>query len=280
MEQVKRVSLFRRSLRRAAPRSQDGDGRSPRTRDDRDRRGGRSRDGGGSKDRTPGGRARQQKEIVRVPDATARNGHRQSPINIVTVPEEIRVGPRDRILFVEENLMQGEMKHNGYTISTPVQPAVVSHFEGGKFNLVEFHFHSPAEHTFNGVRHDLELHFVHKGGRNMDKLLVIGVLFKLGRRSRFLEHVFRNIPAEGQPGVPIRDIDITQLDLTKIFNYHGSLTTAPFSQGVRWCVVQKVHELSQSQLRQFRDKVPNDNYRPMQPTDGRIVVSRSCLCGH
>ena len=30
------------------------------------------------------------------------------------------------------------------------------------FEVVQFHFHSPAEHTIDGIRYDAELHIVHK----------------------------------------------------------------------------------------------------------------------
>lgn len=49
------------------------------------------------------------------------------------------------------------------------------------------HVHSPAEHKFNGVQHDLEMHIVHElvGGLEDDEwenyrlnLAVVGILFK------------------------------------------------------------------------------------------------------
>lgn len=30
------------------------------------------------------------------------------------------------------------------------------------YQLLQFHVHAPSEHTFDGVNHDLEVHFVHK----------------------------------------------------------------------------------------------------------------------
>mgnify|MGYP001571981960 CR=1 FL=1 len=30
------------------------------------------------------------------------------------------------------------------------------------FSLLQFHFHSPSDHTFNGKNYDLEMHIVHK----------------------------------------------------------------------------------------------------------------------
>ena len=33
--------------------------------------------------------------------------------------------------------------------------------EGVRYNLLEFHFHQPSEHTLNGNRIPMEVHFVH-----------------------------------------------------------------------------------------------------------------------
>ena len=32
---------------------------------------------------------------------------------------------------------------------------------GDKFEIAQFHFHSPSEHTINGEHFDVEIHFVH-----------------------------------------------------------------------------------------------------------------------
>lgn len=51
-----------------------------------------------------------------------------------------------------------------------------------QFTALQFHFHSPSEHTINGVHYDLETHIVHKltdnstGGRY---LAVLGLLFQV-----------------------------------------------------------------------------------------------------
>ena len=52
-------------------------------------------------------------------------------------------------------------------------------FETGmesEFAFAQFHFHSPSEHTINGVHYDLEMHMVHT---YLDGSLgaVIGIMF-------------------------------------------------------------------------------------------------------
>jgi hypothetical protein len=63
----------------------------------------------------------------------------------------------------------------------------------GAVPLNQFHFHSPSEHTINGVHYPLEMHMVHKlfqasasnttivpgntGGAVLAKAAVIGIMF-------------------------------------------------------------------------------------------------------
>jgi carbonic anhydrase len=47
-----------------------------------------------------------------------------------------------------------------------------------EFEPLQFHWHAPSEHTFNGKFYDLELHIVHKN-TNATELSVIGIFFDL-----------------------------------------------------------------------------------------------------
>ena len=48
-------------------------------------------------------------------------------------------------------------------------------YESTFYQLLQFHFHWPAEHVIDGKRSDLEMHLVHKHS-NSGKLLVIAVM--------------------------------------------------------------------------------------------------------
>lgn len=60
--------------------------------------------------------------------------------------------------------------NNGHTIQV----------NGEAYELLQFHFHSPSEHTVNGKFYDMELHLVHKNDRG--ELVGIGV--KWGKPSK------------------------------------------------------------------------------------------------
>ena len=54
------------------------------------------------------------------------------------------------------------------------------------------------------------------------------------------------------------------------YEFEGSLTTPPCSEGVRWFVLKQPVTLSQQQLDAFRKLYPR-NARPTQPLNGRTV---------
>ena len=43
------------------------------------------------------------------------------------------------------------------------------------FTFLQFHFHSPSEHTINGEFYDAEVHFVHVNDEDPKEFLVVGV---------------------------------------------------------------------------------------------------------
>ena len=42
--------------------------------------------------------------------------------------------------------------------------------------MLQFHFHSPSEHTFDGKHYELELHIVHKK-KDKEELAVLAIYF-------------------------------------------------------------------------------------------------------
>jgi len=63
------------------------------------------------------------------------------------------------------------------TRSRPTPRGKLRPSENSKFELKQFHFHTPSEHAIDGKREAMEAHFVHakEGG----DLLVLGVLMRL-----------------------------------------------------------------------------------------------------
>ena len=66
-------------------------------------------------------------------------------------------------------------------------------FKGVNYDLLEFHFHSPSEHTIAGQYYPLEAHLIHRATDG--SLAAIGLLFKYGHSNSFLQDIL-GIPCQ------------------------------------------------------------------------------------
>jgi len=159
---------------------------------------------------------------------------------------------------------------NGHTIQANLTNAGSLTLDGTEYALVQFHFHAGSEHTVDGERLPLEVHFVHAS--EAGELAVVGVLFEEGEAAEALEPVWSNLP-EGEGNIPVGDVvDPTAFlpeDLTA-WRYPGSLTTPPCSEGVAWTVMQDTITASPEQIEAFTARYQN-NFRPVQPLGEREV---------
>ncbi len=135
-----------------------------------------------------------------------------------------------------------------------------------KYALQQLHMHTPSEHTINGKRYPLELHFVHSN--KAGELAVFGVLFKEGKFNRELQYILD--AAENKYHTVVDLLKLSGAKLADRCVLEGSLTTPPCSEGVRWVVSTKIEEASRKQIKQYSDLVGgSDNSRPVQPLNGR-----------
>jgi carbonic anhydrase len=141
---------------------------------------------------------------------------------------------------------------------------------GVRYDLVQFHFHTPSEHRFQGRSTPLEMHLVHRSAEG--KLLVIGVPLRAGRSST-VDKVLANLVPECGENHQVHDVDLRSLlpaNLTT-FRYNGSLTTAPFTEGVQWFLAQEM-TVSQATITRFQGLFTSGNSRAVQPLNGRTVT--------
>jgi carbonic anhydrase len=206
--------------------------------------------------------------------ALCKTGTKQSPIDIPRVADK---GQLPAITF-EYQPVPLQIRNNGHTVqvdNTTASKIVVGPAATDRYDLVQFHFHSPAEHTVAGEAFDLEMHLVHKNAAG--DLAVVGVLFKKGKESPGLAPIFLNAPigvsadAQAVSGVTV--------DLTRIVpmgagyhRYSGSLTAPPCTEGVTWFVVAPIQEASDAQIARLREILHGATNRPVQPLGGRQVL--------
>jgi len=74
--------------------------------------------------------------------------------------------------------------NNGHTVQVNYDEGSSIEVDGVKYDLLQFHFHGPSEHTVKGEFSDMEMHLVH---RDKDgNLAVVGVMMEVGTENEAL----------------------------------------------------------------------------------------------
>lgn len=161
----------------------------------------------------------------------------------------------------------------GRAIQVNYDPGSYITVDGVRYDLLQFHFHAPGEHSLNGRLFPIEMHLVHSdAGGN---LAVVGVMLAEGAENRAFDPVWDNLPAaEGRPSLPGIQINAAGLLPASLsaYRYTGSLTTPPCTEGVAWFVLATPVELSARQIETFTT-VCQGNNRPVQPRHGRPILA-------
>lgn len=164
--------------------------------------------------------------------------------------------------------------NNGHSIQVNYEPGSFITVDGERYELLQFHFHAPSEHTVKGKFYDMELHLVHKNERN--ELAVVGVFIKKGKPNKIIQVLWDNIPKEINKENVVSGIFVNSSGLlpkdSRYYHYFGSLTTPPCSEGVNWSVLKTSIEVSEAQIEKFRTVMGVDNNRPVLPLNKRFVL--------
>ena len=141
------------------------------------------------------------------------------------------------------------------------------------YELSQFHFHHPSEHTIKGKSFPMEIHFVHH--HSSSRLAVIAVGITVGKENPVFGAILAGLEAVKNGKEHNTIIDATKLLPTKkrYFSYAGSLTTPPCTEDVHWLVFKKPIQASAEQIAAFQKLYPA-NSRPAQPTGNRKVTER------
>lgn len=159
------------------------------------------------------------------------------------------------------------------------------------YDLVQFHFHTPSEHTFNGTAAPVEVHFFHINHTNGcsagDRpLLVIGAFMNPGN-GKELDKLF-----QGNTLPVATSIDLSTLlpvQPSGYYHYDGSnaapntdctwpeggkvqqLVTGNFPEAVNWYVLSDVLHLSSGSIAKLRGLFPDGNVRAVKPLNSRTI---------
>lgn len=198
--------------------------------------------------------------------ATCATGRRQSPI-------DIRDGLPVDLEPIQFTYRPSPFRviDNGHTVQVNVDGSRIS-LLGTSYELIQFHFHHPAEERVNGKTFDMVAHLVHRSEDG--RLAVVAVLLEKGSEHPLIQTVWNHLPLEKNEYVtpPEAQIDIAQLLPAdhRYYTYMGSLTTPPCTEGVLWLVLKQPQQISPEQLAIF-SRLYRHNVRPIQPVFSRLI---------
>ena len=194
-------------------------------------------------------------------------GKQQSPI-------DIRHAKAAALPAIEFSYQRSPLKilDNGHTIQVNYAPGSFITWGDQRYELVQFHFHHPAEEEVFGKSYPMVAHLVHRNSAG--KLAVVAVELTEGQSNTLIESLWKSLPAaQGKEETP----DGATVDANALlpanrgyFTFAGSLTTPPCTEGVTWFVLKTPVQVSQEEIAAFAAKYPH-NARPLQPRNDRAI---------
>ena len=156
------------------------------------------------------------------------------------------------------------------------------------YQFVQVHWHTPAENTIDGERAAMEGHFVHSStSGSATYLAVVAVLYDLSPTcnevlddfwDQFPTDAARMAPPTGY--VPLGDMVVPLLH-GGFWQWTGSLTTPPCTEGVEWVMLKKRLSVCQRQVDRLKLGLGNVqagvdvNNRATNPLNHRVVADDS-----
>lgn len=196
---------------------------------------------------------------------TCVDGSAQSPINITKPAGKDVINPE--LTYVAG---PAEILNNGHTIQANAASGSSLVVDEATYALAQAHFHSPSEHTVDGVAAPVEVHFVNKTSDS--QLAVLGVMVIQGKENKAWQPLVNSLSVKQDAPVTAELDWAAMLPQDKTtFRYSGSLTTPPCSEGVSWMLFKYPVELSAKQIDAFKSAYSGNN-RPLQLVGDRTVI--------
>ncbi|MGD8593021.1 MAG: carbonic anhydrase family protein [Gammaproteobacteria bacterium] len=151
------------------------------------------------------------------------------------------------------------VENNGHTIQINMAPGSTLDIEGETYYLLQFHFHGDSEHTVNGGHEPVEMHFVHMNSKG--ELAVLGVFIEEDRHDKpnaQIAAILQLAPEEvGKNNIAHNVVKASELlpgkSIDSFWYYHGSLTTPPCTEGVKWYVAKEHIYASHEQIEGLKE---------------------------
>jgi carbonic anhydrase len=198
-------------------------------------------------------------------------GTSQTPINVISS----NVEPSSSNAQLQYQSVAATALNNGHTLRIDTSSGASIVVDGATYDLKQFHYHTPSEHTYDGRPFAVEWHFVHQDSAG--KAAVFAVMANVGAAHPGYAPILAAAPArEGKTKAltsPVNPSDLLPADRSAI-GYEGSLTTPPCTEAVNWTLFVQPIEMSEDQVQTLQNYL-GPNARPLQPVNGRHLQSRT-----
>lgn len=152
----------------------------------------------------------------------------------------------------------------------------------GEYQAQQFHFHSPSEHTVDGVLMDLEMHTVHydtnelvdataddpfDGSKNHANIAALGIMFSVDKSTavvsdadvRIIDNFFESLQWDATENPTPTNIAygnlVGMVDFHNRYVYRGSVTTPPCATTVFWNVVAPIYPIKAEHVKLFKEQL-------------------------
>jgi len=156
--------------------------------------------------------------------------------------------------------------------------------DGDTYQLAQFHFHTPAENLEKGNKYPMEMHMVFSDASN--HTLVVGRWIQgidgPNGPTTSLDPIFNDLPQNTTQTHVFNNFDLNTLLPSNLqsFRYDGSLTTPPFTEGVKWIELAQPLQMSSAEINNFSSLFPVNPLSPnggdargIQDLNGRVVLT-------
>jgi len=184
--------------------------------------------------------------------------------------------------------------NNHYTFAFSVKGNPTLTYYNTIYSLKEVTFHTPSEHSIDGVRKAMEIQFhMDKSGcvscgntgccvpnNNGQEKLAYSILFEEGQSTpswvaKLAAGAVGGItatPDDIAPDLYLREITVNLQPLMSMYYiYDGSISTPPCTSGVTWLVMKTILEITPDDLKIFKGMHIGDNARELQDWNGRTL---------